>query len=153
MIDHMLFDKQKWFNIPQNAQSVNVDGNVYRKYPFKTITKKVTTQNSSYKDYFYTSYNWSDLDMNRKTVLTFDNGDSVAIVNYILFDKILFDTITHDTGYNSDISTEKGHYVRMGGDYKKFTGGSYYDKHTDSDLNIYTTNVGAKWVNIQINVD
>lgn len=149
MIDHMLFDKQKWFNIPQNAQSVNVDGNVYRKYPFKTITKKVTTQNSSYDDSFDTiSYNWSDFDMNRKTVLTFDNGDSVEIVNYILFG-----TITHDTGYNSDIPTKKGHYVRMGGDYKKFTGGSYYDENTDSESNIYTTNVGAKWVNIQINVD
>lgn len=150
-IDHMLFNKLKWFNIPQNAQWVNVDGNVYQKYPFKTITKKVTIQNSSSKDSFNTiSYNWSDVDMNRKTVLTFDNGDSVEIVNYILFDRIRRSNI----GYSMNpIPTQQGHYVEMTGDHEKFTGGYYYDEYDGSDGRIHTVSVGAKWVNIQINVD
>ena len=135
MIDHMLFDKHKWFNIPQNAQSVNVDSNVYRKYPFKTITKTPPMDKGS----FTISTNWSEFDMNRNTTFTFDNGDTASINNYLLY------AIANNAGsYASAIDTKKGYRIGFDLNFGKIEG-NYYDESSEQ--------VGAKWVNIQINAD
>ena len=91
------------------------------------------------KGSFTISTNWSEFDMNRNTTFTFDNGDTASINNYLLY------AIVNNAGsYASAIDTKKGYRIGFDLNFGKIEG-NYYDESSEQ--------VGAKWVNIQINAD
>ena len=143
MLDHLLFNRSKFYPMNDNADSITVGNRTFKEYKFQKYSTKlnnVGTRNFTLIDDYH------KLDMNKFTVVTFDNGDTYRNVNYDLYSHL----DDSSTFYNP---TSEGNYfyVRNKGDnsIKVY----YHSAYTDSDGAMHDIPIDVKWCQIDINVD
>lgn len=144
MLDHLLFNRSKFYPMNDNADSITVGNRTFKEYKFQKYSTKL---NNVGTDRFTLIDDYHKLDMNKFTVVAFDNGDTYRSINYVLYTHL----DSSSTFYNP---TSEGNYF----DIRKGLGNDsiqvyYHGLYTDSDRRMHETPIDVKWCQIDINVD
>ncbi len=144
MLDHLIFNAHKFYPLNQSSDSITVGNRTFKEYKFKKYSTKL---NNVGTNLFTLIDDYHKLDMNKFTVVTFDNGDTYRDINYLLYNRLN----DPSTFYNP---TSEGNYF----DVRTGLGNNsiqvyYHGSYTDSDSVMHEVPIDVKWCQIDINVD
>lgn len=142
--DHLVFNRSKFYPMNDNADSITVGNRTFKEYKFQKYSTKL---NNVGTDRFTLIDDYHKLDMNKFTVVTFDNGDTYRNINYKLYNH-LYDS----SEFYNPTSKENYFYIRQGLG-KDSIEVYYHGLYTDSDRVMHVVPIDVKWCQIDINVD
>lgn len=142
--DHLVFNRSKFYPMNDNADSITVGNRTFKEYKFQKYSTKL---NNVGTDRFTLIDDYHKLDMNKFTVVTFDNGDTYRKINYELYNH-LYDL----SEFYNPTSEENYFYIRKGLG-KDSIEVYYHGLYTDSDRVMHAVPIDVKWCQIDINVD
>lgn len=143
-IDHLIFNATKYYSLNQNSDSITVGNRTFKEYKFQKYSKKLKNVGTGT---FTLIDDYHKLDMNKFTVVTFDNGDTYRDINYVLYSRLN----DSSTFFNP---TSKGNYFNvnfgLGNDSIQVY---YHGAYTDVNNTLQEIPIDVKWCQIDINVD
>lgn len=150
MIDHLRFNAANYYPLNLSSDSITVDNRTFKEYKFQ---KYSTQLNNIGTDKFTLIDDYHKLDMNRFTVVTFDNGDGFKTENYELYRKM-----ASPSNLVSQGRTNQGNlFIISTGITQSHTENSifvnYESEYYDSENYAHLTPIDVKWCRIEINVD
>lgn len=132
-----------YYPVTAETTEFETENGTYRKYGFKAIASTVTMKDSIGSDFPIAKV--AELDMNRRTRITFSNGDSFEDVNWNILR-------LRDSYKGAHGETAMGYYVSWGdGDYDGISSHKGYltCRYIKSDTSI----IRFDWAKIEVNVD
>lgn len=143
-IDHLGINAINYYPLNQSSGSITVGNRTFKEYKFQKYSTKLNNVGTSN---FTLIDDYHKLDMNKFTVVTFDNGDTYRDINYVLYTNLN----SSSTFYNP---TSQGNFfdVRLGIGNDSIQV-YYHSSYTDSDSVMHDIPIDVKWCQIDINVD
>lgn len=142
--DHLVFNRSKFYPMNDNADSITVGNRTFKEYKFQKYSTKL---NNVGTDRFTLIDDYHKLDMNKFTVVTFDNGDTYRNINYELYNHL------YDSSEFYNLTSEGNYFYIRKGLGKDSIEVYYHGLYTDSDRVMHAVPIDVKWCQIDINVD
>lgn len=141
---YLKFNKQNYYQLDASTSAIDVEGKTYKEYKFKKYSIQL---NNVGCNAFIITGNFNDLDMNKFTILKFDNGDTFRIQNFYLW----FYSI-QDPTYSQ--RTKNDNSLNFSSPNNKKICAYYFKKYVDESGRILQNQpIVVNWVNIEINAD
>lgn len=144
MLDHLLFNRSKFYPIDDNTDNITVGNRTFKEYKFQKYSTKLNNVDTRK---FTLIDDYHKLDMNKFTVVTFDNGDTYRNINYVLYAHLDESSIFYNP-------TSQGNFfdVRRERDNNSIQV-YYHSMYTDSESVMHDLPINVNWCQIDINVD